>query len=924
MAVELGLIIDSSGMKPGLADLDTVVQKSQAAEQAATKMGQTVSGAMKQAGQGTSEVASGLKATAAAADTAGKSVNEAANAHASLSTQGQAALHSIRGFTEQITMGVPPTQALTSHINQLAYAASGQGGLRGAFSEVAGVIGGLITPTTALIGGVAAVGAGAYVAVESWKSFGTKLDDVSHITGTTIEQMAKLQAAASFKGIDTEQFQSGMSKFAASVYDAQNGVGQLANVLRANGESAQDFSGYMDAAANIIQRAASDQERLQLLQQMGLPATQEWVRLLSGGAKGLHDAQNEAANFGQGTAELVAKAREFDDGWNKAWTNFGLHARAGIQEAIEAYGQFGERIANGFGLFGGQPGGLPVPTSAPASGGPGSSRSGGSGDAVDPATLQKNNALLQARVQILGASASVEDRILEAENAITLARINGVDISKSEGATLLQQARESAEAAQNQFQYTQQLKADYGDVSSSTAQILANLEAQSAVASAVTGQDQIDAQYNATIVQLLMQGKDAREAALIASQQMANAEDAVDASIQRQVIALNQQTELIAARQNGDEASVAAAQAYANAMERGASATEAAALSSATLANYSERAAVAAEQQAAQEERSAAAAAASAAQKKEEYKLKNSLNEVQYDLAVQTNNWGNGSEGFNAGPVNLNELNPGGGLGSNIPGYGSGFGYDNTTAGYQAVADRAKSNGESLQEALNEVTSVRDKFGAAGYVYRSMANNAAQPVIDSLNQQIAALTQATKDNTDATKNLSTGLDSIYSGGHSALAIGYYGEGEKNYNYDPNGFFQGGQNYTAPSQPYDPAAGYQSPSGGGLASIASSTVSGPYTGTVVNPNIPGYADGGVIEPYSLAYVGEHSSDPKLIRAGAEPIVVTPNVPSTSSAAKGLGTVINQTFNFTARANDIGDRRTRRQITDGYGNAFRAVA
>lgn len=83
------------------------------------------------------------QASAAAATTNSEAVKKAADAHGALSTQAQSAFHSIRSIAEGALSGASPIQMLTQQINHLSYAASGQGGLAGAFGEVAGRITGL-------------------------------------------------------------------------------------------------------------------------------------------------------------------------------------------------------------------------------------------------------------------------------------------------------------------------------------------------------------------------------------------------------------------------------------------------------------------------------------------------------------------------------------------------------------------------------------------------------------------------------------------------------------------------------------------------------------------------------------------------------------------------------------------------------------
>jgi hypothetical protein len=63
-----------------------------------------------------------------------------------------------------------------------------------------------------------------------------------------------------------------------------------------------------------------------------------------------------------------------------------------------------------------------------------------------------------------------------------------------------------------------------------------------------------------------------------------------------------------------------------------------------------------------------------------------------------------------------------------------------------------------------------------------------------------------------------------------------------------------------------------------------------------------AEGGTIAPGGLAYVGEHGPNPRMIRAGGEPIVVTPS--ELVSGGKG-GSDAHVTMNVTVYGDNIGD-------------------
>jgi hypothetical protein len=103
-------------------------------------------------------IAAAANDNAAALGRSGKAASEAAEAHRALSTQSAEAFHVLRDFATQAAMGVGPVTLLTQHMGQLAYAASGPRGIKGAFTEALAVLGRFLGPVGAIAGAVATVG----------------------------------------------------------------------------------------------------------------------------------------------------------------------------------------------------------------------------------------------------------------------------------------------------------------------------------------------------------------------------------------------------------------------------------------------------------------------------------------------------------------------------------------------------------------------------------------------------------------------------------------------------------------------------------------------------------------------------------------------------------------------------------------------
>jgi hypothetical protein len=131
----------------------------------------------------------------------------------------------------------------------------------------------------------------------------------------------------------------------------------------------------------------------------------------------------------------------------------------------------------------------------------------------------------------------------------------------------------------------QEMANTQAQINAGASQTLFNLQNQYDVAKAVTGAEKIRAQEAATYNSLVQQGVNAGLAAMIAAQERANAEAEVNANISRQVIALDESTELIYAQLRGTEAKVKAEQAYNRALRDGGDLEHAAALAAATYNN---------------------------------------------------------------------------------------------------------------------------------------------------------------------------------------------------------------------------------------------------------------------------------------------------------------------------------------------------
>jgi lambda family phage tail tape measure protein len=443
----LGLAIDSRQATAAATALDSFQRSANGAAMAADKI--TSSGAG--SGKAVQALAGAAAPAAQAVNNLAKAANDNSKAHAGMSTQAMAAQHSIRSLIEAMASGQPISMALGQQLNHLSYAATGPGGLIGSFKQAGGALLGMLNPTTLVLAALGAIAVGGALVVHSLAETGKAFDDAAHKAGATTDQLHALATAAAFKGINNDEFLKGIDKFSASVYDAQHNMGGLADVMRANGKNASDFTGYMEKAADLIKNAASDQARLQLLQQMGLPATMDWVRFLSQGAAGIKEAIKAADDFNASAeGKLVAKAREFDQAWDKTWTNWTTRAKsaalsaATFFESTSLFDSFSKLANNTYGSKATDraadsaskgaafPAG--VVTSAPLApiGKP----------TVDPATIKNQISQAQQLLGLYGQTMTAEEAATQVDLAARMARANLLTVDQSRIDILKQLARE--------------------------------------------------------------------------------------------------------------------------------------------------------------------------------------------------------------------------------------------------------------------------------------------------------------------------------------------------------------------------------------------------------------------------------------------------------------------------------------------------
>lgn len=314
-----------------------------------------------------------------------------------------------------LASGQSPFMVLAQQGTQIAdiFGSSKTASVGGALKQMGSGIARFLGPIGMAAVGITAVAGAGYLMYSSLKTSALAMDDLGKSVGATSAQLHGLRQAAGFKGIDADAFAKAMDRFGLAVYDAKNNMGGLAAVFQVNNASAKTFNDYLLKSADLIKNAKDDQTRLALLQQMGLPATMEWVRFLSQGADGIRRATAETVKFNESAeGKLVASARKFDEAWNKATTTTSNYLKSW---ALSAYGWLDGLITkaqSAAGSFTRAMGGVSTPEGAPRkvfiTGGTTEPKSAST---IDPQELARRNALEQSYIGMLGQTASIKQVI---------------------------------------------------------------------------------------------------------------------------------------------------------------------------------------------------------------------------------------------------------------------------------------------------------------------------------------------------------------------------------------------------------------------------------------------------------------------------------------------------------------------------------
>ncbi|MGN6311279.1 MAG: phage tail length tape measure family protein [Xanthobacteraceae bacterium] len=369
--------------------------------------------------------------------------------------------YQLNDVATMLASGASPFQVLATQGGQVYQVlSSANGGVGGALKSIGSSVAAMITPTRVAVASVAALGVAGVAVYQSWKKTELEFDAVSRQAGVTLTALHALDQAAAIKGIDTTDLLAGARSFSATLYQARMNVGGLSDVLLSNGVKAKGFEETLKSVADIIQRLPNDQARLNVLQQAGLPATDQWLQLMKQGRAGIQGAIDDAVLLGNATDQhMIAKARAFDEAWAKSWKQFKSEFSAGF---VELYGlfdglydkalNFGRKAALAAGvdakgnlLRSGTAAGNQLTNAQAASFYDAVGlKDPAKGAANDPAALTAALARQQARMSALGQSAGTLDVVRQKYLDLQRAQIAGAGLTSTQIKNQIDLAREQA------------------------------------------------------------------------------------------------------------------------------------------------------------------------------------------------------------------------------------------------------------------------------------------------------------------------------------------------------------------------------------------------------------------------------------------------------------------------------------------------
>lgn len=293
------------------------------------------------------------------------------------------------------------------------------------------------------------------------------LGDTANRIGISASNLGGLDRVAGAGGIDTQTLLKDMNSFAGLLDESRHYATDLSNLFAANGVSIKrnadgtaDLASNLQSVADLVRNASSEQAKFRILQQAGIDATRENVRLYEQGGAALKYQMDQAAR--PEFEALVRKADEFDRAWNNAWVNFKKDAQsaflstAGFLSTLSDKGTaFLNRISTyGFGASFNLLKGRLLEGERSSFDPSGFSRldkfisdQGGNGKStVEQQAQIKALQQINQQISLLGSLATTTDLVTQKKNELRIANLSGIKVSDTVRDAIIAETRLQSEA----------------------------------------------------------------------------------------------------------------------------------------------------------------------------------------------------------------------------------------------------------------------------------------------------------------------------------------------------------------------------------------------------------------------------------------------------------------------------------------------
>lgn len=178
------------------------------------------------------------------------------------------------------------------------------------------------------------------------------LNDAAQRIGITTKAFQELSFGFKLAGVEASAFTSNMEQFTKRIGEAATKGSNLTKIFAANKVALRDQNGNIRAAeellrdyADLIANAASEQEQMTLATEAFGRGGGDMVLALKGGAAAIDD-MTKSANEAGGVIEdeLIQKASELDDRWDKMWRRFEISSKTAILNTLSLMDQLAAKF----------------------------------------------------------------------------------------------------------------------------------------------------------------------------------------------------------------------------------------------------------------------------------------------------------------------------------------------------------------------------------------------------------------------------------------------------------------------------------------------------------------------------------------------------------------------------------------------------